>query len=211
MPCNDHQGSTFISFGSSSMIKSLLCDIDSISTCGSNFAFFAHWTFTSFHSHMLHILSCKSHTSPALNATWNHEFYFLNPSEIPCFCQPLSPPLVNIGNAIHDLVWDHIFAMHHNTCGGIILHCRVVMRVCAEGWDHEGLEPGRDGGWEADPLWSDCAGRGTNRAIPGTYREPLSTREERERERERESMCATRLDAPLLCTGDRKKKTRQQQ
>ena len=83
------------------------------------------------------------------------------------------------------------------------------MRVRVEGWDHGGLEPGRDGGWEANPLWPDYTGRGTNQVVPGTFREPLSMRGERqrERERERERVNAARLDAPPLCTVNRKRGT----
>ena len=75
--------------------------------------------------------------------------------------------------------------------------CRVATRVRVEGRDHGGHEPGRDGGREADPLWSDCVGCGMNQMIPGACRELFNTREERER-----------FDAPLLCTGNKKREIR---
>ena len=81
-PCNDRQGSNFISFCSSSIIKSLLRVFDFISTWGSTLAFFVRFPFTSFRSHMLKILWCNSHTSSSLKANWNHESYFLNPLDL---------------------------------------------------------------------------------------------------------------------------------
>ena len=112
-PCNDRQGSNFISFCSSSIIKSLLRVFDFISTWGSTLAFLAHCPFTSFRSHMLNILSCNSQTSPDRKANWNHESYFLNPSDLVLASKTIPTSTRHCQRRF--VVWDHIFVMHRGT------------------------------------------------------------------------------------------------
>ena len=126
MPWRDRHGSNFISFGSSSIIKSLLRDFDFISTRGSKFAFFDRCPLTSFRSHMLKIRSCSAPKPPLIERPTETTSRISSVLRTSCFHQVLHwrrGATIGVGS---DGVCHHFSTMHRCTNDGRIWFSRYM-------------------------------------------------------------------------------------